>query len=199
MDESSQHGDHKTPKYAAPKDKCCPYCSQAFTSSSLGRHLDLYIRDKNPKPPDGLHDVDEIKKTRGGITRRQPRASMGGRREGSTPASTPRGGSRKASVAQESSHSSSSTLPKDGNYAVDSTMIKNPFPVPRWETTGVINDIEESNPGPGKRPGLPRTVSRQIAQKAQLDSKHKLTDAIDTARAAELALRELLSSWRAAK
>lgn len=63
----------------APKDKNCPYCGQAFTSSSLGRHLDLYIKEKNPKAPDGIHDVDEIRKIRGGITRRQPRG--GSRRE----------------------------------------------------------------------------------------------------------------------
>lgn len=200
MDESSQQGDHKTPKYAAPKDKRCPYCGQAFTSSSLGRHLDLYIRDKNPKAPDGLHDVDEIKKTRGNITRRQPRNSIGGRRDASTPTGTPRAGSRKPSVALESRQSSASgTLPKEGTYTVDSALGKNLFLNPRWETTGVMNDIGESITEVGKRPGLSRTVSRQAAQKAQFDFKHKLTDAMDTARAAELALRELLGSWRAAK
>jgi len=30
----------------APKDRSCPFCNQAFTSSSLGRHLDLYIKPK---------------------------------------------------------------------------------------------------------------------------------------------------------
>jgi hypothetical protein len=30
----------------APKDRNCPFCNQAFTSSSLGRHLDLYIKPK---------------------------------------------------------------------------------------------------------------------------------------------------------
>ena len=58
------------------KDRSCPFCRQAFTSSSLGRHLDLYIKPKNPKPPDGVHDVIEIRKIRGGITRRQPRSNM---------------------------------------------------------------------------------------------------------------------------
>lgn len=62
--------DDNTPK--AAKDKECPYCRQAFTSSSLGRHLDLYIKPRNPKKPDGIHDVEEIRRTRGGVTRRQP-------------------------------------------------------------------------------------------------------------------------------
>ncbi|KAI9829176.1 MAG: hypothetical protein M1832_000199, partial [Thelocarpon impressellum] len=68
-------GDGTPARAPAPKDKLCPYCGQAFTSSSLGRHLDLYIKEKNAKPPDGVHDVDEIRKSRGGITRRQARNS----------------------------------------------------------------------------------------------------------------------------
>lgn len=34
----------------APKDRNCPFCNQAFTSSSLGRHLDLYIKPKVSVP-----------------------------------------------------------------------------------------------------------------------------------------------------
>lgn len=201
MDDSSQHGDSKQPKYAAPKDKSCPYCGQAFTSSSLGRHLDLYIKDRNPKPPDGIHNVDEIKKMRGGITRRQPRGSMGGRGESSTPAGTPRAGSvRKDSMTQDRDSFRSGGIPKDGQYAVDSGALnKYPYPPPRWELTGVMNDIGDVASDNGKRPGMQRQVSKQMAHKAQFDVKHKLADAMDTARAAELALRELLSSWRAAK
>jgi len=75
-------------KAGAPKDKQCPFCNQPFTSSSLGRHLDLYIKEKNPKPADGIHHVDEIRKLRGGITRRQPRNSSS-KREDSTPVGTP--------------------------------------------------------------------------------------------------------------
>lgn len=66
----------------APKDKACPFCGQAFTSSSLGRHLDLYIKPKNPKPPDGVHDIEKIRMLRGGITRRQPRVSLKSRASG---------------------------------------------------------------------------------------------------------------------
>ncbi|OAQ78613.1 hypothetical protein VFPBJ_06734 [Purpureocillium lilacinum] len=203
---ATQAPDSSQPKTSAPKDKNCPYCGQAFTSSSLGRHLDLYIKEKNPKPPDGIHDVDAIRKMRGGITRRHPRGSIGGRKE-STPAGTPRQSSAKRETsAAEAETFKPATIPKDGQYAVDSTLSKFPF-VPRWEATGVINDIpgkgswepSETPQDPVRRPGLQRTVSKQAAQKAQYDVKQKLADAMDTARAAELALRELLSSWRAAK
>lgn len=100
----------------------------------------------------------------------------------------------------------SPAIPKDGQYAVDSTLAKFPFP-PGWEATGVINDIPgsksnwdgEATPDTAKRPAMQRGVSRQVVQKTQFDVKQKLADAMDTARAAELALREILSSWRAAK
>lgn len=200
MDDLPEKDEQKIAKYVAAKDKKCPYCDQLFTSSSLGRHLDLFIRDRNPKSSDGVHDVEEIRQTRGNVTRRQPRHSLGGARDSITPTGTPRLGSRKPSLATLSRQSSSSSLPKEGRYAVDSTIGKYPFPAPRWESTGVMNDIGEQAAESGnKRPGMSRTVSRQAAQKAQLDSKNKLADAMDTARAAELALRELLSSWRAAK
>lgn len=52
--------------------------------------------------------------------------------------------------------------------------------------------------GPGPGPGPQRVVTRQM-MKAQFDVKQKVQDALDTARAAELALREMISSWRAAK
>lgn len=207
MSESAaQDAESNTPKVSASKDKKCPYCGQAFTSSSLGRHLDLYIKEKNPKPADGLHDVEAIKKLRGNITRRQARGSLGGRREDSSSVGTPRQSVRRDSSVQESTEGyRSSTIPKDGQYAVDSTLSKFPF-APRWEATGVINDIPnkntwESNSAPdgNKRPGMQRNVSKQVAHKAQFDVKQKLADAMDTARAAELALRELVGSWRAAK
>lgn len=82
----------------APKDRCCPYCGQSFTSSSLGRHLDLYIKDKNPKAPDGLHNVDEIRKLRGSITRRQPRR---GTRRGSSAPRDSQAGSKRSSGASD--------------------------------------------------------------------------------------------------
>ncbi|KAI7157923.1 hypothetical protein KC349_g5230 [Hortaea werneckii] len=75
---SSHHADRdgSSQSLRSAKDRSCPFCGQAFTSSSLGRHLDLYIKPRNPKPADGVHDVEEIKKLRGGITRRQPKANL---------------------------------------------------------------------------------------------------------------------------
>lgn len=188
----------------AVKDKNCEYCGQAFTSSSLGRHLDLYIKDKNPKPPDGIHDVDAIRKLRGNITRRQPRGSLGARRDNSTPGSTPKPTAGKLAPGQDSDGFKSS-LSKDGQYAADSAANKYPYAA-SWEATGVMNDLSGKSGWDGsapqdanKRSGLSRNVSKQMAQKAQFDIKQKLTDAMDTAKAAELALRELVSSWRAAK
>lgn len=195
----SQGPDANTPK--APKDKNCPFCGQAFTASSLGRHLDLWVRGKNPKAPDGIHDVVAISKMREGITRRNPRPSLGGsRRNSSTPAGTPRQRLRKE-TSLDSDGYRSPAIPRDGQYAVDSSIGKYPFG-PRWEATGVINEVMaggDGTPDHNQRPAPKRNVSRQVTQKVQLDVKQKLSDAMDTARAAELALRELLSSWRAAK
>lgn len=217
MAEPVPDGGNKTPKYFAPKNKNCPYCGQSFTSSSLGRHLDLWIRPNNPRAPDGIHDVDEIRRLRGNITRRQmtsKRPSMTSLRSVSTPVGTPTAGQRKSTARKPTakvaeSHKSPS-LPKDGEYAVDSKLNKWPFS-PGFEATGVLSGISqrtseapqtpeaESVQEPAKRPGLQRQVSRQMLQKAQLDVKQRLTDTMDTARAAELALREVLSSWRAAR
>ncbi|KAI0894597.1 hypothetical protein F4806DRAFT_471948 [Annulohypoxylon nitens] len=191
-------------KASAPKDRNCPYCGQAFTSSSLGRHLDLYIKEKNPKAPDGIHDVDAIRKMRGSITRRQPRGSLA-RRDTSTPG-TPTASSRKSPAFDIGSKIPS--IPKEGQFVVDNQLPKYPFQ-PTWEATGVINDIparngelknspEDSNGQDSRRLPMQRAPSRTI-QKNQFDARHKLTDAMDTARAAELALREMLSSLRAAK
>ncbi|KAM5346599.1 hypothetical protein ACJ41O_009604 [Fusarium nematophilum] len=205
-DSTPQTADSSTPKAGAPKDKNCPYCGQAFTSSSLGRHLDLYIKEKNPKPPDGIHDVDAIRKLRGGITRRQPRGSLGGRRDTSTPVGTPKVPVKKDTPLPENDGFRSPAISKDGQLVVDTTMKYSGAFQPTWEATGVMNDLPkrgswegDATPEPTKRPAMQRTVSKQAIQKAQFDVKQKLSDAMDTARAAELALRELLSSWRAAK
>ncbi|KAH6647501.1 hypothetical protein BKA67DRAFT_662287 [Truncatella angustata] len=196
-------------KNHASKDRNCPYCGQAFTSSSLGRHLDLYIKEKNPKPADGVHNVDEIRKMRSGITRRQPRGSLAARRDTSTPG-TPTGSTTTTRKSPEARQPSS--IPKDGQYLVDQSPVY-PWQQPRWEATGVINDLPAKNGEPpanwddnadqaARRPSTQQQLQRapsRIAQKQQLDARQKLTDAMDTARAAELALKELLSSWRAAK
>ncbi|KAI2468175.1 hypothetical protein F4781DRAFT_432593 [Annulohypoxylon bovei var. microspora] len=191
-------------KASAPKDRNCPYCGQAFTSSSLGRHLDLYVKEKNPKAPDGIHDVDAIRKMRGSITRRQPRGSLA-RRDASTPG-TPTASSRKSPTLDIGTKMPS--IPKEGQFVVDNQLPKYPFQ-PTWEATGVINDIparngelknspDDSNGQDSRRLPMQRAPSRTV-QKSQLDARQRLADAMDTARATELALRELLSSLRAAK
>lgn len=196
----------------APKDKQCPFCNQHFTSSSLGRHLDLYIKERNPKPADGMHDVDEIRKMRGGITRRQPRNSTStSRREDSTPAGTP-GGNERRSPGLESDMPRSPSLRRDpieGHYFVNKpnfTLNKGTL-----ESTGVMNNIPILRNGnsvrsfdgeereSGRREPRNRSVSKQMLTKTSLDQKQKMADALDNARAAELALRELLGGIRAAK
>ncbi|KAG0158228.1 hypothetical protein PDIDSM_5741 [Penicillium digitatum] len=71
--EGSAAGDESKASLAS-KDRKCQYCQQAFTSSSLGRHLDQFLFKKKP---DGIHDVEEIRRIRSGITRRQARTSTG--------------------------------------------------------------------------------------------------------------------------
>lgn len=200
-------------KTGAPKDKACPFCNQPFTSSSLGRHLDLYIKPKNPKPADGIHDIAEIRKIRGGITRRQPRTSSS-RREDSTPATTPNPHERR-SPRPESDGNSSPTLQRDENTQLDTVNFKGKpsafINKGTWETTGVMNNIpaprnndSRSWDGEDKEAGKrleprSRSVSKQMLAKTTFDQKQKMLDALDNAKAAELALRELLGSIRAAK
>ncbi|KAI0403268.1 hypothetical protein F4802DRAFT_314249 [Xylaria palmicola] len=202
---------------SAAKDRNCPYCGQAFTSSSLGRHLDLYIKERNPKPPDGIHDVDAIRKMRDSVTRRQPKGSLS-RRDASNPA-TPASLPRKSPAPAPAPDSvlRPPAIPKEGQFVVDRQTSRFPFQ-PSWEATGVINDLPpttgehasssawepiRSRLSPGReasvRPQIPQRAPSRTAQKMQLDTKQRLADAMDTARAAELALRELLSSMRAAK
>ncbi|KAK4105269.1 hypothetical protein N658DRAFT_440231 [Parathielavia hyrcaniae] len=206
MDEStSRPHDGNTTK--AAKDKKCPYCHQAFTSSSLGRHLDLYIREKNPKAPDGLHDVEAIRKIRENITRRQPKGAVP-RRSTSVSVRASSTAPRKSPVSgdADSSAAKSPLSQREGSQSGSVTANRYPFK-PRWEATGVINGLQDGSardadgdgPGRGSRFGsLQRDVSRQTL-KQQLDMRQQIQDAQDRARAAELALRELLGSLRAAK
>ncbi|KAJ2989622.1 hypothetical protein NUW58_g3381 [Xylaria curta] len=122
-------------KTSAAKDRQCPYCGQAFTSSSLGRHLDLYIKEKNPKPPDGIHDVDAIRKMRESITRRQPRGSLV-RRDASNPG-TPGSSSRKSPAPAPAPDPvlKPPAIPKEGQFVVDHQTLRYPFQ-PSWEATG---------------------------------------------------------------
>lgn len=214
-----------TGKLGAAKDKNCPFCGQAFTSSSLGRHLDLYVKEKNPKPPDGIHNVDAIRKMRSGITRRQPRGSLARRDSTTNLAATPPASATKPSPSLDISaprparNASTPAHAQESPLAGDQHTFKYPLQ-PTWKTTGVILDLPTPTDGAGRSMLLNDDVSQdppagrsagqsahhqqrsggsRASQKAQLDARHRLSDALDTARAAELALRELLSSWRAAK
>ena len=175
----------KTP---AAKDKECPYCHQAFTSSSLGRHLDLYIKDKNAKPPDDLHNVDEIRRMRGNVTRRQARSSAR-KRDGSTTSSklTPFRDQRSPST--------------QGGFAnvqhADSAPVRTVLNRLNWQSTGVINDLppvlrEDDSP-------FGRRHSRGMSVKEELINKQNALEERERARAAELALQEVLGSVKAAK
>jgi hypothetical protein len=223
MEASNQSTESSTPK--TTKDKKCPFCLQAFTSSSLGRHLDLYIKEKNPKPPDGLHDVDQIRKLRGNITRRQPKGSVP-RRDTSMSVGTPTAMSKRSPVPDDAESSATrSPMPQPESAQViqatqaaqggDITKREYPFNTP-WEATGVINDISArdsdggvakegegavgaSTPTPSVHSVPPQRIVNRNMMKQQLEARQQVQDALDRARAAELALREMISSWRAAK
>lgn len=189
----------------APKDKKCPFCGQAFTSSSLGRHLDLYIKPKNPKPPDGVHDVEKIRSMRGGITRRQPRVSIKGRNEeeqrseSNTPARMSIGGQSWAADAREDSRKSfderdtAVQSPVSHRNGEKVNMIFNRM---NWQSTGVINDLPPRQVD-GSVSGLSSIAPGQ--QKVDEESIRRLAEEREIGKAAELALREVLGSVEAAR
>jgi hypothetical protein len=172
-------------KASAAKDRTCPYCRTNFTSSSLGRHLDLFIKDKNPKPPDGVHDIDEIRKTRGNITRRQARTSSA-RREDSQCSSikpTPSHDKRSPSFSRHytnGDHPPGVSLNRAG-----------------WEATGVINDIPTTTRD--MRYDIRKDHLNKVPMKVDIVQRKRALDERDRGRAAELALREVLDSIKAAK
>lgn len=181
------------PLLKAPKDKNCPFCGQAFTSSSLGRHLDLYIRPKNPKAADGVHLVDEIRKLRGGITRRQAKGSISKKEDGGdcTPLTN------KHSVASEGS----STLVQspeddDDGLGIDMGKTRGQFKDVSW---GSSNRQLSRALGTNARAADPRRDASRQMRKQELDQRQRHGDEVETAKAAEMALRELLKSVREAK
>jgi len=209
MAESAENSADPSSATKNPKNKKCQFCGQAFTSSSLGRHLDLYIREKNAKPPDGIHDVELIATMRGPITRRKPKGFLL-RRDSSTPSTTPKARSKDSPAPYAaSSRAQSPAQQRESQNAAELTANLSAFQ-PRWEVTGVMNDLPAAPPeaarprdgddaqDPARRAMAPRAVSRQMT-KAQLDMKQRIQDAMDTSRASELALREMVGSWRAAK
>lgn len=184
-DSTAEDPHHPTgPKSAAVKDKQCPYCHQPFTSSSLGRHLDQYLHKKKP---DGVHDVDQIRQLRGGITRRQ---------------------ARHASKHDGDDHSiaKSSPAPTAHSPTVNPASMPNLNPAPpeglltslnqlNWQSTGVINGIPGSPAYPASQQGS-ASIKRNFVK---LETPMKPADTTETARALELALREVLDNVRAAQ
>ena len=176
----------KTP---AAKDKECPYCHQAFTSSSLGRHLDLYIKDKNAKPPDDLHNVEEIRRMRGNVTRRQARTSAR-KREGSTPSST-----KHTPFRDQRSPSTQGGFTGLSNS--DGAPLRTVLNRPNWQSTGVINDLPPVSREDDSQFG--RRTPRRMSVKEEISNKQNALEERDRARAAELALQEVLGTVKAAK
>ncbi|KAF2398890.1 hypothetical protein EJ06DRAFT_94072 [Trichodelitschia bisporula] len=178
-----------TTKPSATKDRACPFCHQAFTSSSLGRHLDLYIKEKNPKPPDGLHDVDRIRQMRGSITRRQSRvANLRRTMSASSPSATP--------SKMEDGVSRAAASPNAGDRLTESMGAA--INRPSWTVTGVMNDLPPRAPVKIVPAEQGAEASRHLQLKAGLDQRQKLAQELDNGKAAALALREVVSSLREA-
>ncbi|KAJ9214057.1 hypothetical protein DTO166G4_4323 [Paecilomyces variotii] len=170
-------------KNSTIKDKQCQYCHQAFTSSSLGRHLDQYLFKKKP---DGIHDVEEIRRIRSGITRRQARTSTGKRDSPDR-------------AMGKSQHDPHGVVPLELNSKHQGG-VRMMFNTPTWHATGVINDIPNpSSPRDGPSAAW-FTTSQPSVSIGPLDyaSRGGSANSADTARALELALREVLDNIKAA-
>lgn len=169
-------------KSSTAKDRKCQYCNQAFTSSSLGRHLDQFLFKKKP---DGVHDVEEIRRIRSGITRRQARTASSKR-------DSPERAAGKGS--DPNSAGDAGGKPRDG-------AIRMMFNTPTWHATGVINDI----PNPSQAPDGPASARMPASQSRSgsmnlpdYASRGANASSPDTMRALELALREVLDNIKAA-
>lgn len=163
------------------KDRKCQYCNQAFTSSSLGRHLDQFLFKKKP---DGVHDVEEIRRIRSGITRRQARTNLGKRDP------SPHG-------PQEDDSSDAQATGETGPKGRDGS-VRMMFNTPTWHATGVINDI----PNPSNVSNGSRIASSQSRAGSfhlpDFASRGASAYNPDTMKALELALREVLDNIKAA-
>ncbi|KAI9724196.1 MAG: hypothetical protein M1828_003941 [Chrysothrix sp. TS-e1954] len=187
---SNDSGDGSQKTSSVRKDRPCPFCRQPFTSSSLGRHLDLYIKDRNPKAPDGVHDVDQIRKLRGKITRRHARTSSSAPNGMVRPNESP-----SASVSTlkpqplEPQPLTSDSLPPRSSFSLDpsangrAAIALNKL---NWQATGVINDLP-----PRAAPLDPNEV-RLRQYTAQDWSRTR------DSTAAEAALKDVLSTVRSA-
>lgn len=193
---ASQNSKGISSKINAPKDRICPFCHRAFTASSLGRHLDLYIREKSSKPPDSLHDVEAIRRLRSGVTRRVRAASCGSKE--STPAEILTSALNDEDLKQDDDLKGSSAHVNKSMHAANPVNSDYRY-VPRWELNGVLTDVSAWSSVDTDHPLNQAPGADILAESSNPDLKSKFTHALDTARAAELALREIVSSWRASK
>jgi hypothetical protein len=180
-DHENQQSASKSANSHSVKDRKCQYCNQAFTSSSLGRHLDQFLFKKKP---DGVHDVEEIRRIRSGITRRQARTASG-KRDGSPDRALSK------SATEPYPGGESSTRPREAP-------VRMMFNTPTWHATGVINDIPDPSrvlDGPRAAPAPAPLGSLQLPDYA---SRGATANNPDTMKALELALREVLDNIKAA-
>ena len=169
-------------KPGSSKDKACPFCGEKFTSSSLGRHLDLFIKEKNPKVPDGVHDVDAIRRIRSNITRRQPRKGTK-----QYAASTP---NSNAGQPITTASPYGFTIGRDKNNQI---LVNRPT----WEATGVITDIPTSSAiGISSRFRKP---SLKKMQRSLNILKKQVAEERTRKQATELALRDMFDSVNASR
>ena len=183
-------------KAAMVKEKQCPYCGHPFTSSSLGRHLDQYLFKKRP---DGIHNVEEIQRLRGGITRRTARRSVGTKhdRERSEAIYDPSKTVRPTSPI--TAFDRLNVAPADGVGTVSDT--------PNWRSTGVINDIPVSTKTPRMSAVTVSTcvddretlISIDVSERGSISPCTGFDTETDTVRALELSLQEVVHSLQAAR
>ncbi|KAL8898184.1 MAG: hypothetical protein Q9192_002212 [Flavoplaca navasiana] len=175
-------------KKPAVKNTTCQYCNTPFTTSSLGRHLDLYIRPKNPKPPDGLHDVDAIRRMRGNVTRRQAKSSS--KREHSTPSNskgTPVRDQRSPSIA----------LQHNGKAQAKAAQANPQWNRATWHATGVINGLPPISRARTSARSISRTEGPR-SNRADISMKQVAIEERDRSLAVELALKDVLGNIKAA-
>ncbi len=194
--ETSHDSSPATGKSHPPKDKKCQFCHQHFTSSSLGRHLDQFIFRKKP---DGIHNVEEIRRRRGGITRRTNKGGANAKQDPETSFSTP----HTTSPANRDSPVGESRVDLNAT-PVEGYRVR--LNAPNWQSTGVINGLSGSSTvSPALESVTPATGKRNYssietaAAKDILGLRGDLGSEKDTARALELALRELLDTIQAAQ
>ena len=176
-------------KKPAVKNTTCQYCNTPFTTSSLGRHLDLYIRPKNPKPPDGVHDVDAIRRMRGNVTRRQAKSSS--KREHSSPSNskgTPVRDQRSPSVA----------LQHNGKAQAKTAQANPQWNRATWQATGVINGLPPISRARTSARSISRTEGPR-SNRTDITMKQVAIEERDRSLAVELALKDVLGNIKAAR